>query len=315
MFIDSFRSGPSSPTAAAPDPGSANSGLAGSGSGRPRWRVLGSRLVREPLTHFLVLGVLIFIAAHVIEERSTRFRITIGPNELNRIVNTYVQQYGAEPNPVQVRTMLDNYVREEIYLREGLALGLDRNDEIVRRRVAQKYDFLQQDMAVPQEPSEPQLRQWYDAHKADFRTPVRRSFEQLYFAADKRSDAAAHAAAAAALAAVRAGQPAPAGDEFPGPKVIVELSPENVTRLFGGDEFARVVFAAKPGEWTGPFRSGFGWHLVRITQERPAADRTFDAAREDVRVAWREADRRGRNADGYRKLLARYTVLIDGAGR
>lgn len=126
------------------------------------------RILREPLTHFVAIGIAIFAVSHVIEERQSRYTIAVSDADLTRIANTYTQQYGASPSPQQMRTMVDNQVREEICLREGLVLGLDRNDEIVRRRIAQKFDFLQQDQAAPREPLEAQLRGRYDGHKARF---------------------------------------------------------------------------------------------------------------------------------------------------
>ena len=309
MYSEQFGLGPQSAEAIAP----ATISEAGPPPQKSRWAAQLRRIVREPLTHFLILGIAIFIAAHVVEERSTRFRIAIAQPELNRIVASYTQQYGSEPTPDQLRTMVDNYVREEIFLREGIALGLDRNDEIVRRRIAQKYDFLQQDNAVAREPSESQLRSWFAAHPADFRRPVRRSFEQLYFAADARGDAAARQRAEAARAVLQAGGKPPAADEFPGPKTISELSLDDATRLFGADDFAKAVFAAPVGQWSGPLRSGFGWHVIRVTQERAASKPSFDEVRADVRNAWRDADQRARNAEIYRQLRARYTVTVAGA--
>lgn len=265
-------------------------------------------LLREPLTHFLLFGILIFIVAHAIEARSKRYVIEVGAADITRIANSYTQQYGAPPEPAQVRTMVDNYIREEIYLREGLALGLDKNDEIVRRRVAQKFDFLQQDMAVPHEPGEAQLRDWYSDHAADFTVPARRSFDQVYFAIDRRGEAAAKALASDAAARLARGGPAPKADEFPGPAVIARLSQEDLSRLFGGDRFAAQVFAAKPGAWVGPFRSGFGWHVLRVTEAEPARPRSFEAARADIRIAWQQADRLARNGETYRQLQAHYRI-------
>ena len=105
-------------------------------------RPLLARILREPLTHFVAIGIAIFVVSHVIEERQSRYNIAVSDADLTRIANTYTQQYGAPPTPQQMRTMVDNQVREEIYLREGLALGLDKNDEIVRRRIAQKLPHL-----------------------------------------------------------------------------------------------------------------------------------------------------------------------------
>jgi hypothetical protein len=265
-------------------------------------------LWREPLTHFLAFGILIFVVAHALEARSQRYRIDVSPAIVTRIANSYAQQYGAPPDRGQIRTMVDNYIREEIFLREGLALGLDKDDEIVRRRVAQKFDFLQQDMAVPREPSETELTQWFNRHRGDFALPARRSFEQLYYAIDRRGDAAAKLLAQTAVTRLAHGQPAPASDDFPGPKTIVNLGQDDIQRVFGGDEFAQAVFAAPVGRWTGPLRSGFGWHVVRITDQQPQQERTLAQAHEEARLAWIQADRHARNAQAYRALLARYTI-------
>ena len=272
------------------------------------WRARLRPLLREPLTHFLVLGILIFAVSHWLESRSQRYVITIAPGDLTRIENSYIQQYGANPTPAQMRTMVDNTVREEIYLREALALGLDKDDEIVRRRLAQKYQFLQADMATPRQPSQAELRRWFDAHAAQFAEPARRTFDQRYFAIDQRGEAAARQLAMTAASRLGQGQPAAIGDEFPGPKVTARLARDDTERLFGSAEFARAVFAAQPGRWIGPVRSGFGWQVVRVTDSTPARPRGFAEARQDALAAWQEQDRAARNDAAYRALLARYTV-------
>lgn len=276
-------------------------------------RRLLARILREPLTHFVAIGIAIFVVSHVIEERQSRYNIAVSDADLTRIANTYTQQYGAPPTPLQMRTMVDNQVREEIYLREGLALGLDKNDEIVRRRIAQKFDFLQQDQAAPRDPSEAQLRAWYDGHKARFTEPARRSFEQRFYSPDQRGDAAAKALAISAAKALGAGQAAPTGDSFPGPGTVVALAADEVERVFGGTGFGAAVFAAPVGHWSQPLRSGFGWHVIRVTEARPAHPRSFDEARADVRRDWVEADRQARNDAVWQTLRARYAVTLPGA--
>jgi hypothetical protein len=286
---------------------------AGPSQVQPRRRRLLARVLREPLTHFVAIGIAIFVAAHVIEEQRSRYNIAVSSAAVVRIANTYAQQYGAPPTPQQMRTMIDNQVREEIYLREGLALGLDRDDEIVRRRIAQKFDFLQQDQAAPREPSEAQLRAWYEGHKDRFTEPARRSFEQRFYAPDQRGDAAAKALATGAANGLGSGQAAPSGDSFPGPGTVVALAADEVERVFGGIGFGAAVFAAPVGKWSQPLRSGFGWHVIRVTEARPAHARNFDEARADVRRDWIEADRQKRNDAVWETLRARYAVTLPGA--
>lgn len=273
------------------------------------WR---SRILREPLTHFVLLGLLIFAIAHWLEARSKRYVINVGASEIARIANSYEQQYGSVPTADQIRTMVANYVREEIFLREGVALGLDKDDEIVRRRIAQKFDFLQQDMAVPRDPTDAELRDWYRRHRALYTIPARRSFDHIYFAIDQRGEAAARALAEQALARATKGD-VPTGDAFPGQTVIRLLSQADTNRLFGGDGFAGHVFTVPAGRWAGPYRSGFGWHVVRVTESEAAQPRSFDAAKADARIDWKEASRLAQNGARYAKLLAQYRVTLGGA--
>jgi len=276
-------------------------------SSRRDWRVIGRALLREPLTHFLLFGAMIFIAAHAIEARSKRYAITVSDADIARIVNSYQQQYGAPPSPDQVHTMVDNYIREEIFLREGLALGLDQNDEIVRRRVAQKYDFVQQDMATPREPGQAELANWFTANKARFALPEKRSFEQVYFAIDQRGDQAAHDLAAAALQSLRNGGSVE-GDTFPGPRLVRSLSEADSARLFGGTDFSKLAFTAPVGRWYGPVRSGFGWHLIKVDDIAPGRQRSLAEARDEARSAWIEGDRQALNRDRYTALQQRYAI-------
>lgn len=270
---------------------------------RSRWQ----RVLREPLTHFIIAGLAIFVVSETIKARSDRYTIAITPDQVTQIVNTYAQQYGAEPTPAQLRTMLDNYIKEEIFLREGRALGLDKEDEIVRRRIAQKFDFLQQDLSVPVEPSEAQLRAYYDGHRGAYVEPPRRSFEQIYFAMDERGEAAAKALAQGALLHPDAA----AGDDFPGPKTIENLSEDEMNRLFGSAEFAHSAFSAPAGKWTGPFRSGYGWHLLRTTNARAGRQLSFDSVRDQVAKDWKDTARREAAADRYRKLRSAYHVVAE----
>jgi hypothetical protein len=280
---------------------------------RPRWRSrlsdLALRLLREPLTHFLLLGLLIFALARYFDEQSRRYVIEIGPKEQQRIAESYAQQYGELPSAGQLKAMTEDYIRKEVLLREGLALGLDKDDEIVRRRIAQKFEFIMQDRAVPRDPTDADLRQWYDGHRAKYTLPPRRSFDQLYFAIDKRGEEAAHRLANTALAALRAGRKAPVGDDFPGQAVIRLLSQADTDRLFGGEDFAAKVFSEPVGQWRGPLRSGFGWHLVRLSEVQSPQPRDFTTARDDVLADWQTADRAARNEAAYADIRRRYRVV------
>lgn len=284
----------------------ANESTTGEGRSAPRSRL--TRVLREPLTHFVVLGLLIFAASHYLEARSQRYVIDLGPAELRRIAVGYTQQYGAPPSPAEMQAMADDYVRQEILLREGTALGLGEDDEIVRRRIAQKFEFLLQDRTSAREPTEADLKAWFAAHRAEYAIAPRRTFDHLYFAIDQRGEDAARRLAQDALGALQAGRPAPEADLFPGPPVVRLLSQADTERLFGGDGFAARIFAAPRNAWSGPYRSAFGWHVVRVTEDQPAQKRDYATARSQVLNDWKEADRAARNKAAYDEIRARYRV-------
>src|ERR1043165_501291 len=143
------------------------------------------KILREPLLHFMVLGALIYLAARQFDGESDRYRIDAGPEQRARIATTYQQQYGVPPTERQLQYLLDQYVRSEILFREGLALGLDRDDEIVRRRVVQKIEFLNEDVDAI-EADDAVLEQFFAGHQSRYVLPATVSFRQAFFSADSR---------------------------------------------------------------------------------------------------------------------------------
>ena len=166
------------------------------------WR----RLLGEPLVHFFVVGALVFGAYQVFNEAPASVNeqtIEISANEIRQIAIGWVAQGRPLPTQDQMQSLIDQRVAEEVLFREGLALGLDRNDEIIKRRVAQKMDFLAADIAAMQMPDRAELTEWYSAHSDEFAIPPRISFRHFYFSPDKRGIAARSDAAAAFKAICR----------------------------------------------------------------------------------------------------------------
>ena len=128
-------------------------------------------LVREPLLHFVLLGAAIFGLNHYFDERARFSRITVTQDEIRSLADNYRLQYGGLPTPQELQALVDNFIKEEILYRQAKKLGLDVNDEIIRRRLVQKYEFLQQDLATPVEPTESQLREYYRRHADRYLRP------------------------------------------------------------------------------------------------------------------------------------------------
>ena len=267
--------------------------------------------LREPFVHFLALGALLFVlhaavAPSGLADSDKTVRITQG--DVRRIAAAWELQWRRPPTENELANLLREHVREEILYREALALGLDRDDSIVRRRLAQKMEFLSQDTATEQEPTEAQLREFFDAHGEQFRTPANATFSHIYFSPDKRGPDVRQDAAQA-LTRLRAGESIP-GDPFMLQSRYAERTEEQIAGLFG-QAFAESVFDLPTSSWQGPVESGYGLHLVRVEAKNEARPTSFNGAEADVRAAWFEQARSEANDLLYRRLRQDYSIETD----
>jgi peptidyl-prolyl cis-trans isomerase C len=275
-------------------------------------------IAREPFFQFAMLGLVIWSGVEFWSTDHSRYTIHIGPAEWQRIATTYLQQYGQPPTSAQLRGLIDRQIREEIFLREGLALHLDQGDEIVRRRIVQKYEFLQTDLAVADPPPAEALERWFDENKPRYETPERVAFSQVYFSVDHQSEEAAQSRATRALEKLRGmgvSRAPDLGDAFPGPADVSAVSPEEARRLFGESDLSQALFKLPMGQWSGPYRSGYGWHLIYVTGLTPPALPALTDIRGRALADYLEEERRNANAVHFEKLRAQYTIRYDGTDR
>jgi parvulin-like peptidyl-prolyl isomerase len=275
------------------------------------------RLLREPLAQFLLLGLLLFGVYHGLrrgadpQEPSSRIELT--PDDLRQIGLAWVAQGRSAPTPDEMQSLVDGRVREEILYREALALGLDKDDAIVRRRLAQKMEFLFEDVAALRKPTQAELRPWFDAHATRFALPARATFRHLYFSPDQRGQQAREDAAQA-LAKI-AGKPIDApetvarGDPFMFQDYYGDRAPDDVARTFGAG-FADALFRQAPGAWAGPIESGYGWHLVWVDAITPARVPAFEEVESEVETAWIEEQRAAIREKAFAAMRARYQIVL-----
>jgi parvulin-like peptidyl-prolyl isomerase len=272
-------------------------------------------LLREPLLHFLALGALLFL---FFEWRGGgtgpgSTRITITPGLVEHLASGFAKTWQRPPTEVELKGLIDEHVKEEIATREATAMGLDKDDAIIRRRLRQKMEFLVED-AVDQAPAtDADLQAWMDKHAEAFRAEPSVALRQVYVSTERRG-ASAPADAGKLLALLRAAGPAAKaaalGDSSMLPAELPLGPLSEVSRAFGS-EFAAKVDALAPGQWSGPIESPYGLHLVLVS-DRVAAPRPALA---DVRpVVEREylAERRRAQLQAlYERLLKKYTVSIE----
>jgi hypothetical protein len=270
------------------------------------------KLIKDPLVHFLAIGVALFAAAAWRGQSVSagREQIVVTAEQVTQARAAAALLQGREPTTEEMATLIEPTIRDEVLYREALALGLDENDDEVRRRLIEKMSYLTQDLADPEPPSEQALREFYAANPDTFTIPALVSFDQVFFSPGMRGETL-EADAAAGLAALRAGRaPAEVGDRTPLRESYDDAPREQVAVLFG-DELAAALFGAAPGDWTGPFRSDFGLHVVRLRSRSAARLPPYDEIAARVAEEYGAARRREANERAYREMRARYDVVIE----
>ncbi len=272
------------------------------------------RFLREPLLHFLVLGAGLFILNALVNPPGDAppDRIVIDARQTARLAEQFQRTWMRPPTRQELEGLVGEHVKEEIFYREALALGLDRDDPVIRRRMRQKMEFLNADLAESQQPEDADLRAYMEAHPEMFRSPGRVSFRQVYLdpgntegpVADRAKDL---------LAQLNADPAAPdgaAGDPTLLPGDLNAATAAGVSRIFG-DDFAAALADAPIGRWSGPIESAYGVHLVRVSAREPGRLPSLDEVRPAVEREWSAERRAEADSHFYDALRARYTVEIE----
>ncbi len=273
-------------------------------------------LLREPLMHFVVLGALLFAADGVRARWHARRRsaVTATLRDDRIVVDEHVRRalaredelrFGRPPDAARVRTLVDAWVRDEVLVREGLRLGLDRGDPIVRRRLVQKMELVLESEATISPPDDAALGAYLATHREGFRLPGRASVTQVFFARERRGANAL--SDAAALLATRAVDPS-RGDAFPFGTTLEHRAESDLTATFG-PAFMRAVAGAPLGTWVGPVESRFGAHLVLVRDREAARDPELSEVRASVLAAWTATARADAVQHATQRLVEQYGIV------
>lgn len=274
------------------------------------------RLLREPLVHFLLIGSMLFALWAVLggSPGSDSMRVVVTKGHVATLTELFRRTWQRPPTRGELSGLVDDYVREEILYREALAMGLDRDDTIIRRRLRQKLEFVVLDLSATERPSDAALSAFLTANPDRFRREPALGFEHVYLSTDRRG-ASAQADAEALLDRLRDGVETGAAqrssDPFDLPLHFESASPGEVRRSFGAD-FATTVAQLQPGTWQGPVASSYGLHLVRIHEREPGRLPPLEEIRDDVEREWITERRREANDELYRRLRERYSVEVLG---
>jgi parvulin-like peptidyl-prolyl cis-trans isomerase-like protein len=272
-----------------------------------------NRWLREPLFHFLLIGLAVFglnavFASRREGGRSSDREIAVSQGQMKSMEEMFRRQWGRPPSADELQGLVNDYVREEVLMREAIALGLDRDDAVVRRRLAQKMEFLSEDAVSVMQPREADLRAYMAQHPKDFAAEPRLTFSQIGLDPEKQKDAPR------LLGELNRGH-----DDLEA-LTYIRMLPVHVDTMVRGDvvalfgpQFTAKIETLPAGTWVGPIPSGYGPHLVRLESIQPGQAPTFEAAREAVAREWSAAKRQEMKDAQLNALLARYKITVEKA--
>ncbi|MBP8098071.1 MAG: peptidyl-prolyl cis-trans isomerase [Arenimonas sp.] len=271
-------------------------------------------LLKEPLLHFLLIGLLLFLLYGKVAPPSAEGnRITVNRSLVASLASQFQATWSRPPAPEELKGLADSYVRDEILYREGLALGLDGDDPVIKRRIRQKLDVLIEEEGNTGAPTDAELGAYLSKNAQAFRMPPVLTFDQVLFdPADYGNKL--DAALATSMAALKGGAaPESQGHGSLLPMHLEKQPLDMVARDFGED-FGKAMESVPVGEWSGPVRSGFGVHLVRVSKREPGYLPSLDQSRKAVTREWENARRKAALEASYARLRKDYEVVIEGEG-
>jgi PPIC-type PPIASE domain len=273
----------------------------------------GPRWWRDPILHFLLIGGLLFVVyGRVAPMDKGGERIVVTQAMVDDLARQHQARWMRPATEQELANLVDAHVRDEIMYREGLALGLDRDDPVIKRRVRQKLDIVVEEQLASAAPSEAELSAYLAQHAARFTRPASLSFEQIFFDGQATVPEVERAVARARAALVRGVDAQGLGQPTLLPRRVEQLSVDRIQRDFGA-AFTGRLNHLPDGVWSGPVASSLGAHLVRVSARTPAMLPSLDEVRQQVMRDW-ENERRDRSREqSYRKLRERYDVLIEPA--
>jgi hypothetical protein len=272
------------------------------------------RWLREPLLHFLILGALLFLLFHFVKGGSAKQNeIVVGSGTVKTLSDGFNRVWKRAPTQKELDALIQDYIKEEVYYREAISMGMDRDDTIIRRRLRQKMEFLADGMGYIKEPNEKDLESYLQKHPEKFRVESRFTFSHVYLNPEKHQNSIQQDAAQLLTNLNKAGNSVDAskyGDQFMLGYYFSNQSESNIARTFG-DQFAKKLSTLETGKWVGPIESGYGEHLVLLSSRTEGKTPPLSEIRKQVQSEWMTDEAKQTSEKFYEDLRSRYKVKIE----
>ena len=264
------------------------------------------RLIKEPLVHFLIAGALVFTLLSGRAPDLGERRIVVDERVVGGLVSRFYDSFRRMPTKDETDGLIRDWVQDQVYYREALALGLDEGDEVVVRRMRRKLESLAVADAETKTPSDAELQALIDKDPARYAEDPLTSFEQIFLGADTPDT---RRTAEQQLPILRGGGTVPILP-IPLPGKFSDASSADIAAQFG-DEFTLGLRGQPTGQWSGPVASGLGLHIVRVTKRGAAQPPVLVKVRQRVENDWRAAAATKAQSDAYARILKGYDVVIE----
>ena len=275
------------------------------------------KLLREPLLHFMFIGAAIYLLYGVFAEplpEGDDKTIVVSAGEIEWMQASWQKRWNRPPTAQEFDGLIQQYIKETVLYREALTMGLNQHDQVIRRRLAQKLEFLAKDLVALTPPTDEELLTYFDAHQARYQEPARYTFTQVFIDPDKRGDATLDDAEAIKASLIVKGDavedPGALGDDFMLQNWYPEKDAVEIQKLFGSG-FTESLVELSPGQWHGPILSGYGVHLVYVSSISEPPAPVFAEVRERVTQDWKADRGEELNEQFYASLREQYTVVIE----
>jgi hypothetical protein len=273
------------------------------------------KFLREPLVHFLALGAALFFLYSVVGNRNElqSEKIVVTSGKIDQIITTFSRTWQRPPSPEELNGLIEDDIREEVISREAMAMGLNKDDTIIRRRLRQKFEFLMEDAETASEPTDQDLQSWFNKNSEKNHTEPQFSFLHVYVNANRRGG---EALADANTMLVHLNDPhnkidpSEFGDQTLLPSEF-SLSPSGEIAKVFGDQFVQQLEKIEVGRWSGPLQSTFGLSLVFLRERTESRDKTFEEMRDQAKREWVIARRQEIAEATYRKLREKYSIIVE----
>ncbi|MBV1887744.1 MAG: peptidyl-prolyl cis-trans isomerase [Urechidicola sp.] len=270
------------------------------------------KLLKEPFSHFIFIGIGLFILYGLVnEETSSENTIIVNDFDVSSLISKWEMQWKRSPTEQELQNLINQNIKQEIFYQEALKMNLDHNDEIIKRRLAQKMQFLSNDIAALTEPTDEILKAYYKKNLDKYQTPTTYSLYQITYSPDKRKDNYKDAVETlkhfpnASFEEMKNW-----GDKLPFSYYFEEVN-ANELGLQLGSKFRDAIENQETNKWIGPIPSGFGYHLVFITKKVPPQIPAYEMVKNDVLMNYEYDNQKETNDLIYKELKKSYNIDID----